>query len=174
MINRVQVRDGKPYPPATVEQFELLPGVAEACARLKHAGFMLIVVTNQPDVGRGTMAREVVEAIHKRMLKLLPIDRVEVSYASGSEEPPDECRKPRPGLIVRAAQECDIDLRGSFMVGDRWRDIDAGHAAGCQTIFVDQNYKEELRKDPDFRVTTLLDAAQVILALIQRETQESY
>jgi D-glycero-D-manno-heptose 1,7-bisphosphate phosphatase len=164
VLDRALVREGKPYPPQSLDQFELLPGVVDACALLKSAGFLLVVVTNQPDVGRGTIARHVVDAIHQRMSALLPIDRVEVSMASGNEEPPDEFRKPRPGMLLRASRELDIDLKRSFMVGDRWRDIDAGNAAGCQTIFVDHGYQEELRTSPDFRVKDLLHAAEVILS----------
>src|SRR5262245_42875815 len=117
VINRVFVRDGKPYPPSRLDELELLPGVPEACARLKAAGFLLIVVTNQPDVGRGTQRREEVEAMHSRLRQLLPLERIEVSYESGQEQPPSEFRKPRPGMLRRAARELGIDLARSFMVG---------------------------------------------------------
>lgn len=161
VINRPVVVDGRPFPPMTVDEFELLPGVAEACADLKAAGFLLVVTTNQPDVGRGTMARETVEAIHERMRVLLPIDRVEVCYDSGAE--PSEDRKPAAGMLRRAARELDVDLRESFMVGDRWRDVDCGHAAGCRTVFIDWGYDEELRQQPDFTVKDLLGASAWIL-----------
>ncbi len=163
VINRCRVEGGKPYPPRNVDEFELLPRVEEACRQLKEAGYLLVVVTNQPDVGRGTIPRETVEAIHARMCRLLPIDRVEVSYASGKEEPPDEFRKPRPGMLLRAARDLQIDLARSFMVGDRWRDIDCGHAAGCQTIFIEALYDEPLRRQPGFRVRNLEEAARIIL-----------
>ena len=163
VLNRPLIRDGKPYPPERLEQFELYPEVPEACRRLKEAGFLLIVVTNQPDVGRGTLARSAVEAIHEQMCKLLPLDRVEVCYAPGGEEPPDEFRKPRPGMLLRAARAMNIDLRKSFMVGDRWRDIDCGHAAGCVTIFIDRGYREELRQPPHFRAADLAEAARIII-----------
>jgi len=165
VINRVLVRDGKPYPAASLAEFEILPGVAEACRLLKSAGFYLIVATNQPDVGRGTLAREVVEAMHASMCQLLPIDRVEVSYDSGEESPPSEFRKPRPGMLLRAARELGLDLSRSFMVGDRWRDIDCGHAAGCTTILVDYGYAEQLWQRPKHRVKSLREAADVILGL---------
>ena len=116
VINRAVVREGKPYPPASVEEFELLPGVAEACEKLKRAGFVLVVATNQPDVGRGTQSKETVEAIHAHLRTLLPLDRVEVSYDSGQEQPPSEFRKPRPGLLLRAAREMGLDLAQSFAV----------------------------------------------------------
>jgi len=103
VINRALIRDGKPYAARTLAEFEILPGVAEACQLLKAGGFSLIVATNQPDVGRGTLPREAVERIHAEMLRQLPIDRVEVSYDSGQESPPSEMRKPRPGMLLRAA-----------------------------------------------------------------------
>jgi len=161
VINRAVVRDGKPYPPASAEEFELLPGVEEACHILKEAGFLLVVATNQPDVGRGTTPREVIEAIHAYMVSQLPIDRVEVCYDPGQGIPSD-FRKPAPGMLLRAARELDIDLPASFMVGDRWRDIDCGAAAGCRTLFVDYGYDETLKAMPDFRVKSLLEAARII------------
>lgn len=167
VLNRALTRDGRPYPPASLAEFEILPGVEEACRRLKAAGFLLVVATNQPDVGRGTQRRETVEKLHAHLCARLPIDRVEVSYASGREEPPDDRRKPRPGMLLESARELGIDLQRSYMVGDRWRDIDCGHAAGCTTILVDYHYAEELRQPPDHRVNNLLEAADWIVARAQ-------
>lgn len=164
VINVSIVREGKPYAPATVEEFTLLPGVVEACRQLKDAGFLLVVATNQPNVGRGTQAQAVVEAMHAKMCAALPVDRVEVCYHAGRGEPECECRKPEPGMLRRAAAELGIDLQKSFMVGDRWRDIDCGQAAGCRTIFVDYHYDEALRAQPDFFCASLPEAARIILA----------
>ena len=163
VINRALVRDGKPYPAAKVDEFEILAGVAEACAKLKAAGFLLVVATNQPDVGRGTLSRKAVETIHAFMCQELPVDRVEVCYHAGKGVSDCDCRKPRPGMLLRAATELGVDLERSWMVGDRWRDIDCGHAAGCRTIFIDRGYTEELRRPPDFRAADLLEAAEIIL-----------
>ncbi|HSI87304.1 MAG: D-glycero-alpha-D-manno-heptose-1,7-bisphosphate 7-phosphatase [Candidatus Methylacidiphilales bacterium] len=163
VINRPVVRDGMPFPPATAAEFELLDGVPEACRMLHNAGYLLIVATNQPDVGRGTTPLETVEAIHRHMLTLLPeIDRVEVCYHPGGQ-PPSPDRKPAPGMLLRAAAEMGIDLSASFMVGDRWRDVDCGHAAGCRTFFIDYGYTEALRCQPDFTVRSLLDAASYMV-----------
>src|SRR5208283_4686808 len=150
VINRALERDGKPYPPTTLKEFEILPEVPVACAKLKQAGFLLVVVTNQPDVGRGTLKREIVETLHAEMCRRLPIDRVEVCFHPGRGESECDCRKPKPGMLLRAAGELGIDLAKSWMVGDRWRDIDCGHAAGCRTIFIDRGYAEELKQKPDF------------------------
>ena len=170
VLNRSVVRDGKPYPPAGLAELELLPGVAEACARLEDAGFVVVVVTNQPDVGRGTQRREAVEAMHAALLAAVPgIARIEVCYHAGSEHGEAcDCRKPLPGMFRRAAEALGLDLAGSFCVGDRWRDVDAGRAAGCRTIFIDLGYAETLRTEPDFRARDLPHAAEIILGNLQR------
>jgi len=163
VINRALTRDGKPYPPTTLEEFEILPGVVEACVKLKQAGFLLIVTTNQPDVGRGTLAQSTVESFHEHMRRQIALDRVEVCYHPGKGASDCDCRKPKPGMLLRAAEALAIDLKQSWMVGDRWRDIDAGHAAGCRTILIDYEYDEALRQAPDYRVKNLSEAADIIL-----------
>jgi D-glycero-D-manno-heptose 1,7-bisphosphate phosphatase len=163
VINRALQREGKPYPPAGLAEFEILPGVLQACQKLKQAGFLLIVATNQPDVGRGTMAREEVEAVHEFMCRQLPIDRVEVCFHPGKGASDCDCRKPEPGMLIRAARELNLDLNQCWMVGDRWRDVDCGRAAGCRTVFVDWGYDEALRAQPDFKVRNLLEASEIIL-----------
>jgi D-glycero-D-manno-heptose 1,7-bisphosphate phosphatase len=164
VINRAVERDGKPYPSRSIADFEILPEVPAACAKLKAAGFLLVVATNQPDVGRGTLEQSAVEKIHAYMRTQLPIDRVEVCYHPGKGLSDCDCRKPKPGMLLRAARELNADLRQCWMVGDRWRDVDCGHAAGCKTIFVDRGYSEELKQKPDFCVKNLLEAAEIILS----------
>jgi len=144
VLNRAVVRDGKPYPPGSVEELEVLPGVTEALERLQAAGFWLIGITNQPDVARGTQRREVVEAINDRLLTLLPLAQMFVCYEDGTTCPR---RKPNPGMILEAAAQFMIDLPASFMVGDRWSDVEAGRRAGCRTVFLDYGYAER-RPDP--------------------------
>ena len=168
VINRALTCDGKPYPPSSLAEFEILPGAAEACAKLKQAGFLLVVATNQPDVGRGTLKQEVVESIHAHMCRELSIDRVEVCYHPGKGVSECDCRKPKPGMLLRAAREMNIELARSFMVGDRWRDIDCGHAAGVTTILIDYGYAEPLRQAPHHRVGSLLEAANLILDLASK------
>lgn len=163
VINRAFERDGKPYPPTSLAEFEILPDVPAACARLKAAGFLLIVATNQPDVGRGTLKRDVVEKIHAHLLTQLPIDRVEVCFHPGKGMSECDCRKPKPGMLLDAARELHLDLSHSWMIGDRWRDVDCGQAAGCKTIFIDRGYSEELRKKPHFSARNLAEAADIIL-----------
>lgn len=168
VINRALERDGKPYPPTSLKDFEVLPGVLEACLKLKQAGYLLVVATNQPDVGRRTLPQAAVEAIHAYMMSKLPLDRVESCYHPGQGESDCACRKPRPGMLLKAAREMGVDLSQSWMVGDRWRDVDCGHAAGCRTVFIDYGYAEELKQAPDFRARSLFEAAEIILTTPNR------
>ena len=163
VINRALERDNRPFAPSSLDEFEILPEVPAACAKLKAAGFLLVVATNQPDVGRGTLKQEIVETIHAEMRRRLPLDRVEVCYHSGRADSDCDCRKPKPGMLLRAARELGIDLAQSWMVGDRWRDVDCGQAAGCRTIFIDRGYAEELKQKPDFSAGNLAAAAAIIL-----------
>ena len=165
VLNHSVVRDGRPFPPATVAEFTLYEDAAAGCARLHDAGYVLVVVTNQPDVGRGTQSRDAVEAMHAKLLAAVPqIARIEVCYHAGTEHgEPCTCRKPQPGMLVRAAEALTLDLPQSWMVGDRWRDVDCGHAAGCRTVFIDRGYDEQLRQAPDFRVRSFAGAVESIL-----------
>lgn len=171
VINRSTVRDGKPYPPGSIEEMEILPGVSEALQRLRAAGFLLIGATNQPDVARGAQRRQVVEAIHEDLLRRLPLDEIFVCYHDSGDN--CQCRKPLPGLLLEAAEKYSIDLGASFMVGDRWRDVEAGWNAGCKTVFIDYGYAEKAPANPpDLTVGSLLEAVDWILLKKEQLGQE--
>lgn len=162
VINRAIVRDGKPFPPSTPEELEVLPGVLEALHELKSHGYKLLVVTNQPDVGRGTQSRQMLDVMHQTLRARLPIDDILVCCHTDQDE--CDCRKPMPGMLLEAARKYNIDLAPSFMVGDRWRDIDAGYNAGCKTILIDYGYLERAPDhEPDLRVNSLREAADWII-----------
>lgn len=165
VINRAVVRDGKPYPPANLAEMEILPGVLDALVALHNAEFMLIVVTNQPDVARGTTPMAVVEEINNYLTSCLPIDEFRTCYHDSSDG--CDCRKPLPGGIIAAANKHGIDLGESYMVGDRWRDIEAGQRAGCKTIFIDYGYDEKQPESVNYRVMSLKEASQFILGEIK-------
>lgn len=154
--------DGKPRPPASLEELEILPGVPAACWALRQAGYLLIVVTNQPDVSRGTQRREVVEAINDKLRAALSLNDVFACYHDDKDN--CSCRKPKPGMLLSASQSWGIDLAHSFMVGDRWTDIEAGRSVGCKTIFITGSHSRKLsQKTADFLAATLLEAANWIL-----------
>ena len=156
------VRDGKPYPAARLEDVEILPGVAAALAELRRAGYVLVVVTNQPDVARGAQTREAVDAIHAYLGHALPLDAIYCCFHDDADH--CACRKPAPGMLRDAARDLGIDLAASFIVGDRWRDVDAGRAVGCRTIFVDRQYSERQPTSFDAKVGSLPEAAAWILS----------
>jgi D-glycero-D-manno-heptose 1,7-bisphosphate phosphatase len=156
------VRNGRPYPPLTLEQVELLPGVAEAVPQLAAAGYVLVGASNQPDVGRGTIPREFVEAVNRQLLEQLPqIREIDACYDCDDASPR---RKPNPGMLLEAARKYHLNLAESFMVGDRAKDVEAGRRAGCRTIFIDHGYSEPRPQPPaDLTSGSLLEAARWIL-----------
>lgn len=165
-INRSRIVNAKPYPPRDLSEFEFLPGAVDAIQQLHDNGFMTIIVTNQPDVGRGTQTRSVVESINSYISERCPIDDIRVCY--DGDEASSLHYKPKPGMLLDAAADFDIDLSASFMVGDRWRDIGAGQAAGCKTILLKNQYSEEMIYVPDIVVITLQEAASIIVSNVKK------
>lgn len=162
VLNEALVRDGKPFSPMSIDEVVIPPNVPAALALLRQNGFRLVMVTNQPDIARGAQSREKVYEINNYLRELLQIDAAEVC----EHDDPDhcDCRKPKPGMLLRAAARDGIALAESFMVGDRWRDIEAGRRAGCRTILLGNGYDEGLKSPPDAAFATLDEAANWILA----------
>lgn len=169
VLNRSVIRNGVPNPPNTLDEFELLPGVREATDQLKGAGYLLVVVTNQPDIARGTQDVSVVDAMNAVVQRELGVDAVLVCPHDDDDE--CECRKPKPGLLLDAIHRFDIDRERSFMVGDRWRDVAAGRAAGCRTIQVGSLDEGAQRVAATARCVDLADAARWILSQEARKNE---
>ena len=167
VLNRAPVRDGVPHPPASPAELEILPGVAQALQRLRAAGYLNVVVTNQPDVARGTAARAEVDAIHRALAAALPIDAFYACLHDDADR--CDCRKPLPGLLLRAARERDIDVAASVMIGDRWKDIAAGRAAGCRTVWIRLGYDEPAATGMDRVCGSLPEAVEWLLGSTGRE-----
>ena len=153
------VRNGKPYAITETEPAILIDGVSEACAKLKEAGFLLVLVTNQPDVARGTTSREFVERTNNTLKRTLGLDDARACCHQASDH--CHCRKPKPGLLTDAAGPMAIDLAASIMVGDRWSDIEAGRSAGCKTVLIECRYDEPAAQLPDHVASSLLAAVQI-------------
>jgi D-glycero-D-manno-heptose 1,7-bisphosphate phosphatase len=162
VINRAIVREGKPYPPRLLSELRILPGVREACRRIHEAGYLLILVTNQPDIARGTAGEREVSAMHDHLRRYLRLDDVKVCPHDDAAQ--CECRKPKPGLLLEAARDWNIDLSTSYFVGDRWRDIEAGQRAGCRPLFIDYKYNERRPPEPFIAVQSLREAAEYAVA----------
>jgi len=161
VLNEAIVRNGNPYPPRDLSELIITPGARAALDELKREGFLLIAVTNQPDVARGKANRADVDKINARLAAILPLDGIEVCEHDDKDQ--CECRKPKPGMILHARQKLGVDLAGSFMVGDRWRDIEAGRRAGCRTILIGDGYGEAFPCTPTIKLTSLPDAASWII-----------
>jgi len=161
VLNQARVSDGKPYPPATLDEFVIVPEAPACLNELKRKGFRLIVVTNQPDVAHGHQSIATVEEMHQKLCQALPVDEVLVCYHDDADD--CACRKPRPGLLIEAQRKHQLDLTRSFLIGDRWKDVDAGNAAGCKTAFIDYQYRERgPATEPCVRVASLRAAVDWI------------
>jgi D-glycero-D-manno-heptose 1,7-bisphosphate phosphatase len=161
VIVRGTLRNGKSYAPRRIEEFRLLPGAREAIGALHKRGFLIVVVTNQPDIANGLVRSEVVDEMHKILHRKLVIDAIEVCPHRRQDN--CECRKPKPGMLVSAAKKLSIDLSNSYMVGDRCSDVIAGHSVGCYTVFVDRGYDSCNEQQPNAVVRSLPKAADHIL-----------
>ena len=161
VLIRSDVIQGKPFAIRRLEDLSFFPDVKPSIAQLQKHGFKIVVVTNQPDVGNGIVDRSVVEQMNARIQSELSVDVVKTCYHAQTDG--CACRKPKPGMILSAAAELQINLSASFMVGDRRSDIEAGRAAGCRTVFIDRNYTERKPEAPDFTASSLSDAVTQIL-----------
>jgi transaldolase len=171
VLNQALVLGGKPGAPRTVDEFVIPPDRAACLEELKRRGFVLIVVTNQPDAARGRQSIAMIEEMHRRLQAELPVDDVLVCFHDEADN--CECRKPRPGLLFEAQRKYHLDLSRSFLIGDRWKDVDAGNAAGCKTVFIDYNYNERgPSTEPSVRVPSLRRAVSWISS--QEITKEEF
>src|SRR6516164_6052867 len=165
VLNEAIVLNGKPYPPRDPSELIITEGACAALYELKREGFLLIVVTNQPDIARGNAKRADVDKINAQLAAILPLDAIEVCEHDDKEQ--CDCRKPKPGMILRAREKFGVDLAHSFMVGDRWRDIEAGQKAGCRTILIGDGYGESFSFAPTVTHTSLMRAASWIIGQSQ-------
>ena len=163
------IRDGRAFAPVNAEEFAVYQVAAEAVQRAQAAGFLCILVTNQPDVAIGKTTKEFVESMHLRLKTELRLDDIEVSYDSSDSNA--YRRKPNPGMLTESAQKWDIELRDSYLIGDTWRDIEAAHAAGCRAVYIDRLYENEIKTNPqhiDYVAKDVLDGVSWCIAQLER------
>ena len=163
VLNRAFPEASTTRPPLCLDELELLPGVPEALGRLEGAGFALVVVTNQPDVARGRQTRAAVEAINTRLREQLPLLDVFACYHDTGDR--CECRKPKPGLLLAAAEKWDLDLASAVLIGDRWSDVVAARSAGCRGVLIDTPFSHADRCSPDYTAADITAAVDWILAV---------
>lgn len=139
VINQPIIVDNKPYAPRSEKDFVVYPYVAQALEKIVLKGYLIFVVTNQPDIGNGMLSVEALERMHSS-LSYLPITKI--LYCPHSQNEGCFCRKPRPGMLLSLAEEFELNLQNSILVGDRLSDMDAAKAAGCKSIFIERGYTE--------------------------------
>jgi D-glycero-D-manno-heptose 1,7-bisphosphate phosphatase len=164
VINRSPVRGGKPFAPRRLEEFRLLPGVAAQAAALRELGYLLVVITNQPDIGHGLLDWQTLNEFHNRLRARIAPDAIMVCPHRQDEG--CDCRKPRPGMLLEAARRLTIDFGQSYVIGDRWSDIEAGRTVGCYTILINRGYKSDRFSAPDATARSLRAA----VALVRQRT----
>ena len=160
VINKIFIKNNYPFSPTLFDMLEIFPGVKESILRLKKLNFVCLVVTNQPDVSRGKIEKKTIIKMNNYLKDEIKLDDIFVCYHDDHDK--CKCRKPKPGLLLDASKKWDINLKKSYMIGDRWRDIEAGKSVGCKTIFIDYDYKETKPKNPDFTTDSLLNAVHLI------------
>ena len=167
VINKIFIKNGLPYSPPTFDLLEILPGVKESILRLKKLNFLCLVVTNQPDVSREKIEKKTVIKMNNYLKDEIKLDDFFVCYHDDHDN--CKCRKPKSGLLLQASKKWHVDLKKSYMIGDRWKDIEAGKSAGCKTIFIECNYKEAKTKNPNFTTDSLLNSVYIIEKLQDRK-----
>jgi D-glycero-D-manno-heptose 1,7-bisphosphate phosphatase len=166
VLNDAVIVNGKPHPPSSLDELHIADEASTALSALARSGFALIGVTNQPDVARGTQSREVVEQINASIRRALPIQEILTCFHDDRDS--CTCRKPKPGLLFEAARRYSIDLAASFMIGDRWKDVEAGHRAGCRTVLIGSGYGQPPPALPVHREQSLIRAACWILEVVRQ------
>ncbi|HHT9125294.1 MAG TPA: D-glycero-alpha-D-manno-heptose-1,7-bisphosphate 7-phosphatase [Candidatus Brocadiia bacterium] len=159
VINKVFLSNGKPFSPRRFSEFELIPEVENALNSFKEVGFTNIVITNQPDIARGFLKWEELEKMHSLIRERLSIGDIFVCPHSDKDN--CLCRKPKPGALLEAAKKWNVDLKGSFFIGDTWKDTVAGKRAGCKTILINMPYNQGV--ESDYRIEDLNKAVEIIM-----------
>lgn len=159
IINEVVMREGAACSPREASAFRFKPGIHEAFQAARDAGFLRIIVTNQPDVERGQIPRHEYEAMQKLVRETLQPDGFEACEASSNA---DRRKKPNPGMLIDAAAQLGLDLKNSWIVGDTWKDVQAGRSAGVRTILLATDYNTEAQPTADFCFPTLEEIANFI------------
>ncbi|MCD6359734.1 MAG: HAD family hydrolase [Armatimonadetes bacterium] len=183
IVDRDGVIDDETNYVTSWEMFRFIPGALEALRRLREAGWLVLMATNQSAVGQGLMTRETLDDIHRRMNERIEQagGRIERVYVCPHH--PDEgcsCRKPEPGMLLQAISEWDLDPQRCYFIGDSWRDVEAGRRAGCVTILTEgvredrgRRELERLSSPPDFFVRDLAEAVDLILRRDEPQSNSS-
>lgn len=150
VINNNIIESGKPYPPLKLGSVHVIKGMKELIKKWQDEKYLVIVITNQPDVAAHLVTKNKVDKINKFLKNELNFDDIFVCYHG--EKDNCNCRKPKIGLFLQAQEKYNIDMKKSWMIGDRWKDIEAGKKAGCKTIYLNYGYDEQRPTEQDYTI----------------------
>lgn len=156
VINKSLLKKGKPLAPREFKQFKIIKNVDKSLIFLKKQGFKNIIITNQPDIKKGLIKNSTSKRINKEIKKKLQID--DIFICKHTDEDNCNCRKPKTGLIKKAKKKWNIDLKKSYLIGDRWRDIFLANKLKINCFYIDKNYKERKPKKYNYKVKNLYAA----------------
>ena len=160
VLNKPKIIKGKSYAPLKVNDFKLYPNVKKLCKKLKNKKYLLIVITNQPDIKRGKISVNSLNAMHKKLYKSINYDGI---YYCSAISKKSKFKKPNVGMFKKAIKEHRIDLPQSYMIGDRYTDIESAKKIKCKSIFIDRKYKEKIPRTQIITVKSFSQAAKYIL-----------
>jgi D-glycero-D-manno-heptose 1,7-bisphosphate phosphatase len=160
VINRVILRDRRPFSPRNMDEFEILEKVSEAVALFQKVGLVVVVITNQPDLAKGLVSESLISEIHEKIRNEIGINHF--YFCGHSDLQNCACRKPKVGMLLQASRDLGINLDSSYLVGDRWKDIKAGQEVGCKCYYIDNNYDEPRPSSPFYTVKSLYEAAVLV------------
>lgn len=161
VLNKVNIIEGKPFPPDSLKSLEIYDDVFLSLEKLRKYNYKLIVVTNQPDIARGKTDFLTVSKINAHLYHTLKLDGIYMCTHDSIDL--CSCRKPRPGMILQAASDFELSLTSSFLIGDRWSDIEAAKNSGCEPIFINRKYCEKSPTGKFFTVNSFQEATELIL-----------
>ena len=160
VINKPTIIKNKSYAPTKVKDFRLYPNVAKFCKMLKKKKFLLIVITNQPDYKKKKISINILHQMHERLKKKIKFDDIYISLSSNSK---NFFKKPNPGMLLEAKKKYNISFKKSYLIGDRFSDIEVARNVGCKAIFIDRKY-DELKPSYQIKNTkSFEEAAKFIL-----------
>ena len=160
VINKSFLQKGKPVAPTKLADFKIIKDVKKSLIYLKAKGYLTIIVSNQPDLRKGLLNKSVLKKMNRKLKEELKIDDIFICEHMSIDR--CDCRKPKLGMILNAKKKWNIDLKNSYLIGDRWRDIYLANKLNIKCFYIDNNYKEKKPKKYNYKVISLFHAIKIL------------
>lgn len=166
VLNKPLIKNRKSFAPRLFSEFKLYPNIAKDCSELKKKGYLLIVVTNQPDVDKGLLKISELKKMNSFLKKKIDYDKMYISYSSSNKS---FYKKPNPGMLKKAQKKFNLNISNCYLIGDRWRDIEAAENINCKAVFIDRNYKE---KKPTYQIISVKSFSSAVKYITRSKYNE--